>query len=158
VIPGLALIAAGLGWFARIPVDGAYVVDILPTMVLIGAGAGLTFPGLMTIAMSGATKSDAGLASGLVNTTLQVGGAIGLAVLATLATTRTDNLIADGESGAAALTGGYHLAFLIGAGLVIGALAVAVTVLRSPAMPVDQQDHFEEPELTRPEPAYSEAA
>jgi EmrB/QacA subfamily drug resistance transporter len=131
VIPGLALIAAGLGLFARVPVDGQYAVDILPTMVLIGAGAGLTFPALMTIAMSGATPSDAGLASGLVNTTVQVGGALGLAVLATLSTTRTENLLADGASTASALTDGYRLAFAIAALLVVAAIVVALTVLKS---------------------------
>jgi len=116
LIPGLVLIGAGLLLFARVPVDGNYWVDALPVMLLLGAGAGLCFPSLMTLAMSGATRSDAGLASGLVNTTLQVGGALGLAVLATLSATRTENLLADGESTASALTSGYHLAFLIGAG------------------------------------------
>ena len=81
-------------------------------MVLIGLGAGLGFPALMTLAMSGATPQDAGLASGLVNTTVQVGGAIGLAVLATLATERTGSLVAGGTAHAAALNGGYHLAYL----------------------------------------------
>ena len=80
------------------PVDGDYVTDVLPTMLLLGTGAGLSFPALMTLAMSGATPSDAGLASGLVNTTLQVGGALGLAVLATLSATRSDTLIEQGES------------------------------------------------------------
>ena len=75
--------------FARTPVDGSYVADVLPAMVLVGLGAGLGFPGLMTFAMSGVAPQDAGLASGLVNTSVQVGGAVGLAVLATLATERT---------------------------------------------------------------------
>jgi MFS family permease len=101
-------------------------------MVLFGAGAGLGFPALMMLAMSGATQSDSGLASGLVNTTVQVGGAIGLAILATVATQRTDSLQAAGHSGAAALNSGYHLAYLIGAALVAAALAVAVTALRPP--------------------------
>jgi EmrB/QacA subfamily drug resistance transporter len=155
LLPALVLIAAGLAIFARVPVDGSYVVDILPVMVLLGMGAGLAFPSLMMLAMSGATRSDSGLASGLVNTTLQVGGAIGLAVLATLATTRTDSLLADGESSAEALTSGYHLAFLIGAVLVIVAIAVALTVLRPPAV-VEQAEA--DGELTSPEPAYAEAA
>ena len=88
LVPGLALIAAGLLLFTRAPVDGSYATDVLPVMLLIGAGAGVCFPSLMTLAMSGATPEDAGLASGLVNTTAQVGGALGLAVLATLAATR----------------------------------------------------------------------
>jgi hypothetical protein len=80
--------------------------------------------------MSGATPSDSGLASGLVNTSVQVGGAIGLAVLATFATERTDGLLADGEPAASALNSGYHLAYVIGAGLVLVAIVIAVTVLR----------------------------
>ena len=100
-------------------------------MLVLAFGIGVSFPALMTLAMSGATQEDAGLASGLVNTTAQVGGALGLAVLATLSTTRTDNLIADGESRASALTDGYHLAFWIGAALVVASLVIAVTVLTS---------------------------
>jgi MFS family permease len=99
-------------------------------MVLIGLGAGLGFPALMTMAMSGATPSDSGLASGLVNTSVQVGGAIGLAVLATLATGRTNHLLAHGDSTASALNSGYHLAYLIGAVLVGAAMVIAVSVLR----------------------------
>jgi EmrB/QacA subfamily drug resistance transporter len=133
LIASLALIASGLLLFARTPVDGSYLTDILPPMVLFGIGAGLGFPSLMTLAMSSATPSDAGLASGLINTTTQVAGAIGLAVLATLATDRTNGLLADGESKAAALNSGYHLAYLIGAALIGVALAFAVGLLRSPA-------------------------
>jgi fucose permease len=157
LIPGLTLIMAGLLLFTQAPVDGDYVTDVLPVMVLLGLGAGLSFPALMTLAMSGATQSDAGLASGLVNTTLQVGGAVGLAVLATLSATRSDNLIADGESTASALTSGYHLAFLIGAFLVLAALVVAFTVLQ----PEEQaaQELAEESEAgPAAEPVYSEAA
>ncbi|MDW5596208.1 MFS transporter [Conexibacter stalactiti] len=130
LLPGLVLIALALLLFGRAPVDGQFVVDVLPVTVLLGTGAGLCFPALMNLAMSGATPQDAGLASGLVNTTAQVGGALGLAVLATLSATRTDTLRAAGESTAAALTGGYHLAFLVAAGLTIAALAVALAVLR----------------------------
>jgi MFS family permease len=130
LIPSLALIAAGLLLFARTPVDGRYVVDILPVMVLLGLGAGLAAPSLMTLAMSGATASDAGLASGLVNTTVQVGGAIGLAVLATFASERTAGLLAGGEPAASALNAGFHVAYLVGAALVVVALLIAVVVLR----------------------------
>jgi EmrB/QacA subfamily drug resistance transporter len=129
VLGGLALFMAGLALFTRAPVDGDYVSHVLPVMVLLGTGAGLCFPALMTLAMSGATPGDAGLASGLINTTAQVGGALGLAVLATLSASRSNELIGAGESTAAALTGGYHLAFGIGAALVVVAVAVAVTVL-----------------------------
>jgi EmrB/QacA subfamily drug resistance transporter len=131
LVPAMVFVGAGLLLLARTPVDANYAVDLLPAMVLIGLGAGLGFPSLMTLAMSGATASDSGLASGLVNTSVQVGGAIGLAVLATFATERTERLVADGESAAAALNSGYHLAYLIGAGLVIVAIATAVSVLRS---------------------------
>jgi MFS family permease len=148
------LIAAGLGLFTQVPVDGNYVTDVLPTMLLLGTGAGLSFPALMTLAMSGATQSDAGLASGLVNTTLQVGGALGLAVLATLSATRSETLIEQGHSTASALTDGYQLAFLIGAGLVVAAIVVAVTVLQ----PAPQAAEESQPEVVEAEPAYSEAA
>jgi EmrB/QacA subfamily drug resistance transporter len=131
LLPGLVLIGAGLALFAQAPVDGSYIRHVLPVMIVLGFGAGVSFPALMTLAMSGATQSDAGLASGLVNTTAQVGGALGLAVLATLSATRSENLIDGGEATASsALTSGYHLAFLIGAGLVVAALVVAVTVLQ----------------------------
>ena len=98
LIPSLVAIGAGMLLFARTPVDGSYVADVMPAMILVGIGAGLSFPALMTLAMSGATPSDSGLASGLVNTSAQVGGAVGLAVLATLATERTGGLVADGEA------------------------------------------------------------
>ena len=130
LLPGLVLGVAGLLLFTRAPVEGDYATHVLPVMILLGAGAGISFPALMTLSMSGATPSDAGLASGLVNTTLQVGGALGLAVLATLSTTRTEGLRDAGDSALAALNGGYHLAYLIGAGLILAAIAVALTVLQ----------------------------
>jgi EmrB/QacA subfamily drug resistance transporter len=134
LIPAMGFFVVGLLLFARTPVDATYALDILPAMVVLGLGAGLAFPSLMTLAMSGVPASDSGLASGLVNTSVQVGGAIGLAVLATLATERTENELADGGSTAAALTSGYHLAYLVGAGLVVVAIGVAVGTLRSPAL------------------------
>jgi EmrB/QacA subfamily drug resistance transporter len=130
LFPGLTLVTAGLVYFTQSPVDGSYALHVLPVMILLGTGIGVCFPALMTIAMSGATRSDAGLASGLVNTSAQVGGALGLAVLATVAASRSDSLIEGGQSTAAALTGGYHLAFWIAAGLVVAAIGIAVAVLQ----------------------------
>ncbi len=157
LIPALLFIGVGLLLFARTPVDGSFVVDIMPPMILMGLGAGLGFPALMTLAMSGATREDSGLASGLVNTSVQVGGAIGLALLATLATERSDALIADGTATDAALNSGYHLAYLIGAALVAVALVITIVVLRS-----EPQGEIEELERettrARAEAAYSEAA
>jgi EmrB/QacA subfamily drug resistance transporter len=131
LLPGLVFIAAGLALFVRVPVEGNYWIDVLPSMILVGTGVGTAFPALAALAMSGATPSDAGLASGLVNTTVQVGASVGLAVLATVSATRSEGLIGNGASTAAALTDGYHLAFLIGAVLVAVAIAVAVTVLEA---------------------------
>jgi EmrB/QacA subfamily drug resistance transporter len=162
LLPGLVSIAAGLALFSRVPVDASYLVDVLPVMVLLGIGAGLSFPSLMTLAMSGATQNDSGLASGLVNTTLQVGGALGLAVLATVSTSRSDSLLAAGDSTASALTSGYRLAFAIGAGLAVAAIGVAVTVLRSEDAEQEQlaeaEPLAEEPELAGAEAVRSEAA
>ena len=127
---GLTLVTAGLALFARAPLQARYAYDVLPSMVLLGVGGGLSFPAVMTLGMSGATASDSGLVSGLINTTAQVGGSLGLAVLATLATSRTDQLLAAGESTTSALLAGYHLAFGIGAGFLAAAMLVAAIVLR----------------------------
>src|SRR5947207_15523369 len=136
LFPGLGLIAASLALFALAPAHGGgFLVHVLPVTVRMGAGAGLCLPALMTLAMSSATPQDAGLASGLVNTTAQIGGALGLAVLATVAASRTGDLAAAGKAGAAALTGGYHLAFWIGAALVAVALGIALLVVRPEERP-----------------------
>jgi EmrB/QacA subfamily drug resistance transporter len=156
LVAGLAFAGAGLLLFARSPVDGNWAVDVLPVMLLLGGGAGLCFPALMTLAMSGATQSDAGLASGFVNTTVQVGGAIGLAVLATLASERTAGLRADGEALNSALNSGYHFAYLIGAALVALAIPVALGVIRSESPATAEGEGQAEPATV--EPAYSEAA
>jgi EmrB/QacA subfamily drug resistance transporter len=137
LIPGMVLVAIALALFTRAPVHGSYVEHVLPVMILLGFGIGVSFPALMTLAMSGATQEDAGLASGLVNTTAQVGGALGLAVLATLSTTRTNDLIHAGKSTASALVSGYHLAFVVGVGLVAAAIVVAVTVLEPEERPAE---------------------
>ncbi len=136
LLAGLMLVLAGLVVFARAPAHADYVTQVAPSMLLLGLGAGTAFPALMNLAMSGATPQDAGLASGLVNTTAQVGGALGLAVLATLSTSRSNALTASGHPIAAALTTGYHLAFWVAAALVGCALAVVLAAVepgRAPA-------------------------
>ena len=158
LIPGLTLIGIGLALFTNTPVDGVYLENVLPPMLLLGIGAGMSFTALMTLAMSGATQEDAGLASGLVNTTAQVGAALGLAVLATLSATRTENLIAGGTSEPEALVSGWHLAFWIGAALVAVAIAVAAIVVEAPD---EAPGHVEAPEgdgsreADQREPAYT---
>jgi EmrB/QacA subfamily drug resistance transporter len=155
LLPGLVAIGLGLLLLSQISADGSYWSEVLPAMVLIGAGAGLSFPSLMSLAMGGVAPEEAGLASGLVNTSLQVGGALGLAVLATLATNRSTDLLGNGDSNAQALTSGYQLAFLVAAGLVAVAVAVAAFVLEPVASP--QTEEGAEP-ADLPEPAFSSEA
>jgi EmrB/QacA subfamily drug resistance transporter len=157
LVPGLVLVAAGLALFTQAPLDADYVTDILPVMVLLGTGAGFVFPAVTTLAMSGATPSDAGLAGGLLNTSLQVGGALGLAVLASLSTTRTDSLLAGGDSAREALLGGFQFAFVISASLVALAVVVALVVLRSEQAAAAQVQADDVP-LRGMEPEYAEAA
>jgi EmrB/QacA subfamily drug resistance transporter len=134
----LTLLAAGLLLMLRTPVGGTYLFDVAPAFAVIGLGAGLGFPALTTLAMSAATPEDSGLASGLVNTTVQVGGAVGLAVLATLAGGRTSDLRAQGTGTADALNSGYHLAYVVAAVAAVLALAVAAVTLR-PARSRDEE-------------------
>ncbi|MGW6097777.1 MFS transporter [Streptomyces sp. NPDC055157] len=129
LLAGLVLLVGVLGLLARVPVHAHYLTDLLPVMLL-AAGFGLALPALTSLGMSDAKADDAGLASGLFNTTQQIGMAVGIALLSTLAASRTDELLADGQSRAAALTGGYHLAFMIGAGFLVAAFVVAFAVLR----------------------------
>lgn len=129
LLTGLAVLAAGLALLTRVPADASYVAQVLPIMLLIG-GFGLALPALTTIGMSTATESDAGLVSGLFNTTQQVGGALGLAALATLSTARADALLDAGRPAAEALASGYRLAFGIGAALLAAAFALSVAILR----------------------------
>ncbi|WP_406408444.1 MFS transporter [Streptomyces sp. NBC_01643] len=129
LLAGLVLLVGVLGLLARVPVHAHYLTDLLPVMLL-AAGFGLALPALTSLGMSDAKADDAGLASGLFNTTQQIGMAVGIALLSTLAASRTDELLADGQSRAAALTGGYHLAFVIGAGFLVAAFVVAFAVLR----------------------------
>ncbi|GGS68459.1 MFS transporter [Planobispora rosea] len=129
LLAGLALLIGAMSLLTRIPVNADYVTHLLPVMLLI-SGGGLVLPALATLGMSGARESDAGLASGLFNTTQQVGMAIGVAVLSTLAASRAEQLLAAGGSQASALTGGYRLAFTVSAGLLAAAFVVGLVVLR----------------------------
>ena len=130
---GLSLAAVGLLLFARAPVDGSFVVDVLPSMILLGVGAGMAFNPVLLAAMSDVEPKDAGLASGIVNTSFMMGGALGLAILASAAAARTDTLTAAGEGELEALAGGYHLAFLLGALFAAAAAVLGAVLLRSPA-------------------------
>jgi EmrB/QacA subfamily drug resistance transporter len=127
---GLLFASLGLLLLARAPVDGNFAMDVLPSMVLLGLGAGIAFNPVLLAAMSDVEPTEAGLASGLVNTSFMMGGALGLAVLASLAASRTDTLLAEGQSHPAALTGGYHVAFLCGAIFAAAAAALGVLGLR----------------------------
>ncbi|HET8910859.1 MAG TPA: MFS transporter [Ktedonobacteraceae bacterium] len=112
---GLLLAALGLGLFVRAPVGGSFIVDVLPSMLLLGFGGGLAFNPILLAALSDVAPGESGLASGVVNTAFMMGGALGLAVLASLAASRTSSLLASGASSLAALNGGYHVSFLVGA-------------------------------------------
>jgi EmrB/QacA subfamily drug resistance transporter len=128
---GLGLASLGLLLFARAPVDGSFLVDVLPSMILLGLGAGMAFNPVLLAAMSDVEPKDAGLASGVVNTAFMMGGALGLAVLASLAASRSDSLAASGDGPLASLTGGYHAAFLAGAVCALAAAVIGGTLLRA---------------------------
>jgi MFS family permease len=133
LVAGLLLACAGLVLFVRAPVGGSFALDILPSMVLLGIGAGMAFNPLLLAAMGDVAPEEAGLASGVVNTAFMMGGALGLAVLASLAAERTSSLSASGESVQAALTGGYHLAFLVGAIFALAGALLGAFLLREPS-------------------------
>ena len=137
---GLSLAALGLLLFARAPVDGNFVVDVLPSMILLGFGAGMAFNPVLLAAMSDVEPSESGLASGVVNTAFMMGGALGLAVLASLAASRTSSLSDSGSSALDALNGGYHLAFLVGALFAAAAAAVGGILLRPQAAPMEARE------------------
>ncbi len=130
---GLAFAAVGLGLLARAPVHGHFLTDILPSMILLGFGAGAAFNPLLLAAMGDVEPSEAGLASGIVNTSFMMGGALGLAILASVAASRTNRMLAAGATHLSALTGGYRVAFIIGAGFAALAAALSARRLRAGA-------------------------
>ena len=127
---GLSLASIGLLLFVRAPVDGTFLVDVLPSMILLGIGAGMAFNPVLLAAMSDVEPSESGLASGLVNTSFMMGGALGLAVLASVAASRSHNLRLGGADELSALAGGYHLAFLLGAVFAAAGAVIGGTLLR----------------------------
>jgi EmrB/QacA subfamily drug resistance transporter len=131
---GLLLTAAGLALFALSPVDGSFALHVLPGMTLLGIGCGMAMNPVLLVAMSDVEQSESGLASGVVNTAFMMGGALGLAVLASLAAARTENLLAAGAAAAAALNGGYHAAFAVGA-----VFAAAAALLCAVLLPAGRQ-------------------
>ncbi|MFG1822330.1 MFS transporter [Microbispora bryophytorum] len=137
LLGGLVLLIGAMAWLTRVPADARYVTDLLPVMVLI-MGGGLVLPALTALGMSGARSDDAGLVSGFFNTTQQVGMAVGVALLSTLAASRTEGLLAGGASEAVALTGGYRLAFTVSLILLVGAFVAAYVVLRRPRAGAEQ--------------------
>ncbi len=155
LVSGMLLVGAGLALFARAPVDGSFVVDVLPAMILLGLGVGMAMNPVLLAAMSDVAPDQAGLASGVVNTAFMMGGALGLAVLASLAASRTDTLLASGDGELAALTGGYHAAFIVGALFAFAAAAIGAALLRPGAFGAMQPEAEGESES---EPAAVEAA
>jgi EmrB/QacA subfamily drug resistance transporter len=127
---GMGLLGGGLAYFTQVSPNGSYLGDLLPGFLLIGVGLGFSFVPVSIAALAGVTGKDAGLASGLINTSQQIGGALGLAVLATVSTTRTENLLADGKDPATALTSGFQIAFWVGVGLAVASLIATLVVLR----------------------------
>ena len=131
----------GLVLFARAPVEGNFVVDVLPAMILLGFGAGIAFNPMLLAAMSDVSPEESGLASGVVNTAFMMGGALGLAVLASLAASRSNTLEAAGNSALTALNGGYHAAFLVGALFAASAATIGGIFLRTSAATAGSMAH-----------------
>jgi predicted MFS family arabinose efflux permease len=131
LITGLVLVTAGLVWFAQVSADGSYVADVLFPSILAGAGLGFSFVPVTLGAVAGTQPDEAGLASGLINTAQQVGGALGLAILSTIAFDRSDALRADGTQPLQALTEGFQTAFLVGAGFALVGVIIAVLAIRT---------------------------
>lgn len=132
---GLTLAAASLALFARAPVNGNYWIDVLPSMILLGIGAGIAFNPVLLAAMGDVEPHESGLASGVVNTSFMMGGALGLAVFVSLSTWRTSSLAADGVAQVEAINGGFQIAFAAGAVVAAAAAVIGGALLRPQPMP-----------------------
>jgi MFS family permease len=124
---GLGLIGGGLIWFTQISVDGTYAADLLGGFLMVGVGLGFSFVPISIAALSSIEPQEAGLASGLINTSQQIGGALGVAILTTVSTTRTENALSDGVSQPQALTDGFSVAFWVAAAF--AAISIIATLL-----------------------------
>ncbi|MBA3366099.1 MAG: MFS transporter [Actinobacteria bacterium] len=130
LVTGLALLTAGILWYTQISVDGSYPVDLLPGFILTGIGIPLSFIPINIAALAGVEEREAGLASGLINTSQQIGGAIGVAVISTVAFEHAETLVQSGETPPAALTEGFQWGFWVGGGIWLVALLAAITLMR----------------------------
>jgi hypothetical protein len=133
LVSGLIVTAAGLVWFSQVDADGSYVGDVLFPSLLAAVGLGLAFVSMTVAAVSGVETHETGLASGLINTSQQIGGALGLAILATVANSKIDDVAASGASQAVALTEGFQSAFLVGGGIAIAGAILAQVLVSSRA-------------------------
>jgi MFS family permease len=149
---GFSLFVIGLLLYARVPVDGNYFMDVFPGMIVMGFAGGITFNPILLAAMGDVEPTEAGLASGIVNTSFMMGGALGLAILAAAAASRTDSLVASGDSQLDALIGGYHLAFLLGALFAAAAALLAAALLK----PQPMQAHAGAEGMGEPAPAQAD--
>jgi EmrB/QacA subfamily drug resistance transporter len=140
LMTGMVLLGLGLAFFSQVSVGGSYVSDLLPGFLLIGVGMGFSFVPISIAALAGITSTEAGLASGLINTSQQIGGALGIAILATVSTTRTDNLLANGTERAAALTGGFSIAFWVAAAFAVVSLIATIALLRRDDLAVAEEE------------------
>ena len=126
---GMVLIAASQLWFGRLPVAGSYGADILPGFVVVAAGLGLAFVSVGIAGLTGVRERDAGLASGLINASQQIGGAIGIAITSTVAAAHTAHLLGAGHAIGGALTSGFHVAFLVSAAFAGAGAVLAVALV-----------------------------
>jgi EmrB/QacA subfamily drug resistance transporter len=146
LVAGMTLLAAGVAYFTQVSVGGSYVADLLPGFLLISIGLGFSFVPVSIAALAGVQPTEAGLASGLINTSQQIGGALGVAVLSTVATTTTDDAVAAGDALPFALTDGFQAAFFVGAGVALAGILVSLFVVRREDL-TQQEAHVPEPAL-----------
>jgi MFS family permease len=130
LVTGMVALTSGLVYFTQVSVHGTYVSDLLPGFLLVGVGLGFSFVPISIAALAGVRSAEAGLASGLFNTTQQIGGALGIAILSTIATSRTSHALADGTAPQWALVHGFTGAFVVGAGIAAIGIVAALTLIR----------------------------